>query len=425
MRDLIECQQVERTLSQALKEQESILEAILDIVYVLDRNGHLLKWNKRLETVTGLAPEVLKGRSALAFFPATEQATIVQAIQEVLLKGKAKVEGHLIGMDEVLLPYEWNGVTLVDDAGNVVGITGIGRNITERKQAERVQQQRNATLEQLVSERTAQLEQALQLEAMLKRITDKVRDSLDSSQIVLAVVQELALVLGLCGCNAAWYDLEQGTSTICYDYATSVPATQGRVSTMADFPEIYHHLLHRQHFQFCSLVPNPVRGRVAMLACPIFDDQGVLGDLWLINQPERAFNELELRLVQQVANQCAIAVRQARLYQSATAQVEELEKLHRLKDDFLNIVSHELRTPLSNVKLALSLLEVTLQRTGFLATAPEQTAKYLQILHEESQREIDLIDDLSRLCCKNWSSRWWKRNKFTLSRDYLSHGSQR
>ena len=90
------------------------MEAILDIVYVLDRNGKLLKWNKKLETATGLSPEMLRGRSALAFFPEAEQAMIARAINEVLEKGKTEVVGHLIGKDQVLLPYEWNGVTLED-----------------------------------------------------------------------------------------------------------------------------------------------------------------------------------------------------------------------------------------------------------------------------------------------------------------------
>lgn len=141
-----------------------------------------------------------------------------------------------------------------------------------------------------------------------------------------------------------------------------------------------------------------------MLACPIKDDQGVLGDLWLINRSDITFNEPELRLVQQVATQCAIALRQARLYQAAMAQVEELEKLHRLKDDFLDTVSHELRSPLSNIKVALSLLEVTLKQAGFYDAEPNRVERYLQILRNECQREISLINDLldlSRLDAEN------------------------
>ncbi|MBD3880933.1 GAF domain-containing sensor histidine kinase [Phormidium tenue FACHB-886] len=255
-------------------------------------------------------------------------------------------------------------------------------------------QQLNADLEQQVEQRTQRLRTALTFESMLKRITDRVRDSLDGSQILQAAVQELTLVLNLGGCNAALYDLDQGTSTIRYEYTRSIPTCQGRVSQMDDFPEIYERLKQGQSLQFCSLLPNPARGRVAMLACPIFVDphssngfdRAVLGDLWLIHQEDHIFQEFEIRLVQQVASQCAIAIRQAQLYQKAQQQVQVLEKLNQLKDDFLSTVSHELRTPITNVKMAAQMLRLT--------PSEAKRQRYLDILEKEATREADLIDDL-------------------------------
>ncbi|MDJ1185041.1 GAF domain-containing sensor histidine kinase [Roseofilum casamattae] len=265
-------------------------------------------------------------------------------------------------------------------------------------------------LESLVQERTTQLQQALEFEAMLKRITDKVRDSLDETQIWQTAVRELTEILGIKGCNASLYDLEKGTSTICSEYAAAIPAIQGRVAKLAKFPELYQQLLRGQFFQFCSLLPNPERGRSAMLACPIFDDQGVLGDLWLVHYAEYEFSNLEIRLVQQVANQCAIAIRQARLFQASQAQVQELEKLNNLKDDFLSTVSHELRTPVSNMKMGIRMLNIALEKylsygsqseDGDVSKAAASRTRiekklyhYLQILETECEREINLINDL-------------------------------
>lgn len=264
------------------------------------------------------------------------------------------------------------------------------------QQAELYQQlqRSNADLERQVHKSAAQLNLAVEFEATLKRITDRVRDSLDEDQILQTAVQELATVTGVSNCNAAIYDLELRTSTVRYEYTTSLAPFQGRVVQMGNFAAGYDQLLEGQYFQFCSLVPNPQRGRVAMLACPILDDQGVLGDLWLISQEYHAFNEQDIRLVQQVANQCAIAIRQARLYQAAQLQVKELEKLNRLKDDFLSTVSHELRTPMANIKLATQMLEVTLRRSNLLTPQTEAVSKYFQILQEECQRETRLINDL-------------------------------
>ncbi len=252
----------------------------------------------------------------------------------------------------------------------------------------------NAELEHQVQMRTAQLQLAFDFEATLKRITDRVRDSLDEDQILQTAVQELAVAIGVRNCNAALYDLEQRTSTVRYEYTTSLAPIQGRVVSMDNFEEGYTQLLQGQYFQFCSLIPNPQRGQAAMFACPIRDDQEVLGDLWLVSYSERIFSEQDIRLVQQVTNQCAIALRQARLYQAAQAQVETLEKLNRLKDDFLSTVSHELRTPMSNIKLAAQMLEITLKRANLLNTSSGPLHRYFQILHDECQREIKLINDL-------------------------------
>ncbi|MBD1835529.1 PAS domain S-box protein [Cyanobacteria bacterium FACHB-472] len=247
-------------------------------------------------------------------------------------------------------------------------------------------QELNANLERQVQKRTTQLQQSLGFEAVLKRITDKVRDSLDESQICLAAVRELALSFYVGSCHASLYNLEQETATICYEYAISMPSSKGRVLQMASFPEIYQPLRQGKCFQFCSTNANSNDGQAAMLACPIFDNQGVLGDLWLLHRPDYTFNNLEIRLVQQVANQCAIAIRQARLYQTAQAQVQELEKLNQLKDDFLSTVSHELRTPISNMKMAIQMLKIS--------PTAERSQRYLQILQAECNRETELINDL-------------------------------
>lgn len=293
---------------------------------------------------------------------------------------------HQCGDSRHWLPNE---VDLMKQVATQAGIA------IQQAEYHRQVQRFNAELERQVQARTAELNLASEFEFTLKRITDRVRDSLDENQILQSAVEELARGLGVNCCNAALFDLNLRTSTICYEYTNgTVSPSQGRVSNMSNFPEIYDQLLHGQYFQFCSLLPHPSRGRVAMLCCPIFDDQGVLGDLWLINQSYYGFSQQDIRLAQQVANQCAIALRQSRLYQTAQAQVQELERLNHLKDDFLSTVSHELRTPMSNIKMATQMLEISLNKAGEFSDKSNSVNRYFQILKDECQREISLINDL-------------------------------
>lgn len=82
-------------------------------------------------------------------------------------------------------------------------------------------------------------------------------------------------------------------------------------------------------------------------------------------------------------------------------QVQDLENLHRRKDDFLNTVSHELRTPMTNIRMATRMLELAMLRAGILTPNPTEAsaetskvAHYLQILKLECEREISLINEL-------------------------------
>ncbi|HYX16919.1 MAG TPA: ATP-binding protein [Nostoc sp.] len=84
--------------------------------------------------------------------------------------------------------------------------------------------------------------------------------------------------------------------------------------------------------------------------------------------------------------------------QQLEIQVAELERLNKLKEDFLATTSHEMRTPLSNIKMAISALENLLDRQGILnsnALSPsESVARYLNILREQCEQELDLVDNL-------------------------------
>ncbi|MEB3337102.1 MAG: GAF domain-containing protein [Leptolyngbyaceae bacterium] len=259
--------------------------------------------------------------------------------------------------------------------------------------------QLNIELESQVQKRTEQLQRTVEIEAALKRITDKVRDSLDEHQILQTVVQEVADTLKVDCCDTSIYNLDHQTLTIQYESKGGLPTAQGWSCDFAKSsePNLYPQLLQGEYAQFCLLTSNilrPDQPKQTILACPILDDQGALGDLWLFRASDACFDEIEIRLVQQVANQCGIALRQSRLYQAAQAQVQELERLNQLKDDFLNTVSHELRTPMTSIKMALQMLETCLHPLGVLEASSNSISYYLQVLQSECNREINLINNL-------------------------------
>ncbi len=270
----------------------------------------------------------------------------------------------------------------------------------------------NNHLEKQVQERTQQLQQALEFEALLKRITERVRDSLDEHQILQTVVQDLREGLDIAGSSVALFDFERNVLTIRYEsLSEAIAPAQNTVISLEQIQELMPQFHSGEACQFCAVVPmppRPIERQFTVLSCPILEEHNLLGDLWLFRQCDLAFSRAEIRLVEQVANQCAIALRQSQLYQKTQAQVEQLEALNRLKDDFLSSVSHELRSPMSNIKMATEMLyrvletrhtdrhtDKTPQEPGRPHQPyPPQVDHYLQILKEECQRETDLINDL-------------------------------
>jgi len=308
-------------------------------------------------------------------------------------------------------PRNWQEqeVSLLQQLATQVGIA-----VQQAELYQRVQQL-NAHLESQVQERTQKLQQALNFEASVRRITEKLRDSLDESHILETATQELAETLKVQQCKIELYNGDHTLATIAYAYASS-PDAQPTTRRIGDFPELYEQLLQRQPLQFVEWSPaesglpadsstesppavHPAtvpRQRQNHLACPIFDDQGVLGNLWLARPCDQPFEAFEVGLVQQVANECAIAIRQAWLYQSSQAQVRELEKLNRLKDEFLKTISHELRTPIASINLATQTLDSVLQQ-GDLKKHEATVKRLLEVLQDECQRESRLINDLLTL----------------------------
>lgn len=265
---------------------------------------------------------------------------------------------------------------------------------------------RNTTVEHQVQKHTMQLQRALEFETLLKQVSDKLRKCFDEQQILSIVVQELAQGLDMTSCRIGLYEPQAESPIGGYqklEVHAALPESPESIDRPSTDPERYTQLLAGQYLYCCLSMPSLDRRAATrwftLLACPLIEEQSVIGDLWLYRPADTCFDQTEIRLVQQVAEQAAIALRQSRLHHTTQAQLEELARVSQLKDEFLSSLSHEFRTPISSIKMATQLLELHLTDQGVLK-ADSPTSRYFQILQDECQREINLINnllDLSRL----------------------------
>lgn len=101
------------------------------------------------------------------------------------------------------------------------------------------------------------------------------------------------------------------------------------------------------------------------------------------------FNSDDARCFQTIAQQVALPLKSASLYQEIKETNLKLEKLERLKSEFISIVSHELRTPLTSIKNALDIL-----LTGKCGDINEAGYKFLDMAKRNVQRLSGIINDL-------------------------------
>jgi PAS domain S-box-containing protein len=137
VRDITERKRIEQERLQALCDLQNIMETVPDFMFTLDGRGNLVNWNKHVAEVTGYTPEELWHKPALAFVPAEERDRAAAAIQQAFMEGYAELDGHLLTKEHHLIPYHWTGARLKNPQGRIIGITGVGRDVSEQKRIEK------------------------------------------------------------------------------------------------------------------------------------------------------------------------------------------------------------------------------------------------------------------------------------------------
>lgn len=104
---------------------------------------------------------------------------------------------------------------------------------------------------------------------------------------------------------------------------------------------------------------------------------------------ETSFTPEDATCFQTIAQQVSLPLKSATLYQELIETNHKLEKLERLKSEFISIVSHELRTPLTSIKNSLDIL-----MSGRCGEMTQAADKFLSMAMRNVQRLSGIINDL-------------------------------
>jgi PAS domain S-box-containing protein len=125
----------ERRLQRTLIRQNAILDNIPDMAWLKDKEGKFLAVNGPFARARGIAREELLGKTDFDFWPKELAERYRDDDEQVMKTGKRKsIEETLVHTEGRDVWIETVKSPIYDENGEVMGTTGISRDITERKQ---------------------------------------------------------------------------------------------------------------------------------------------------------------------------------------------------------------------------------------------------------------------------------------------------
>lgn len=337
---------------------ETILNSIVDAVWIYDAQGHILKMNTAARQLIGVEDiekfVSLDVESRLAAYEICdehgspiprEQWGITRILNGEVLVGVSCMSGMIRTFDGRQVYISVSGSPLRDEHGDIIGAITIARDVTER--ALMVQQ-----LEELTHEAQTR---AGRLEAIIESMTEGVM-VYDRDGNILQMNAAAQQLLGIDDIEEYLSKslLERAALFQTYDAQGGVilPEDNSIISTLRNGVATSH--------EVWLTLPD---GRTRILRnsiSPIHTDQDDVDGAVIVSQ-----------------------------------DIAELKSIERQKSEFLSIASHELRTPITAVQGLADILQMLIDRGQSLDT-PRTTHAIKEII-QQSRRLTRLIEDMLEL----------------------------
>lgn len=134
---------------RAERHLASVVESASDVVVSTDIETRILTWNAAAERVLGYSREEVRGRPFVELCPPGQRGAVVREFQRAARGARFTApEWDVVTKAGGFVAIAWVGSPMKEDAGRVVGIVVVGRDLTERRkfEAQLLQSQKLAAL---------------------------------------------------------------------------------------------------------------------------------------------------------------------------------------------------------------------------------------------------------------------------------------
>ena len=360
-----------KEVAQTKEYLESLIENSADAIVTSDLEGNITSWNYGAERTFGYKADEAAGKF-LPFVP----MFLVDAEKEYIGKIKSgetlkdietlrqRKDGTIIEASLTLSPIK-------DTAGEVIGISGITRDISERKRVEKELIRRNQELSRLFFISSA-MSGTLELDRLLRMVLTAVTmsDGLGFNRSILFLIDEKkgtikgAMGVGPASSDEAWkiwekLSIERKTlPDILHDIETGPlrkdsfldRLSMGMELSLKDETILTRAVKEKKAFNVPDVKEEPMAdavliqqlGTQAYAVVPLVSRDRVIGVLWVDNLfTRRLITDEDMKFLVGFSNQIASAVENARLFDQVARAEAELENIFRSISDMVYITDKD------------------------------------------------------------------------------------
>lgn len=409
LRDISERKRSEDQLRQAETRYRLLIDGIQDYaIYLLDLTGHVASWNAGAERMTGYQSAEILGRHFACFFTPEDIALDKPdfELRTTRMTGRYEAEGWRVRKDGSRF---WANVVVTavhDEEGVLRGFAKVTHDSTEQRQADETlrwyAKQLNVLYEISQAILAAQSPQAL-AEATLHRLRRIVpchythivsSPGADGAAIMLMSAADKPFTINA----TAW-----STDTLLISAEAHLPDPAVAVIDLA-----------AQDVTTTPFQPFHAVGLKMLAVAPLVARTALIGELVLARDDHEVFDTSECDIIRQVADQLAIALQHARLFEEVQASHERLQSLsHRLievqemeRRTIAGELHDEIGQALTIVKMNIQTLHSYVHGAEAGAHLEESLAIVERALEQVRNLSLDLrpslLDDLGLVAALRW-----------------------
>jgi PAS domain S-box-containing protein len=390
LRITIEIALYRHKLEQKLKAKErwlaTTLQSIGEGVITTDTEGRINFMNPRAEALTGWSQAAALGQKAHTVFQIVDETshTPLECPVSGLLNGAAgPFEAHhslLLVQNRTLTPIDYNIAPISSAGGPLAGAVLAFRNITERCQLE----ERLAAIYQLGQELTLLHSE----DVILRRVVETTANVLHLNVAGLGLVDPAA--------NELVYRYYLGVSpqADCTRFSLTGDTPHGIGAAVVQSGQAINVPDTTQEARYITIGLIPPS--CSELCVPMRVAKQVIGVLNVESDEPNHFTPADQQLLQLLADQAAVALENARLYQNlqhqmqilrrAQAQLVQSERMAAL-GRLVASIAHEINNPLQAIQGVLSLLDIELAGQH----RQEKIEQYLDVAGTEIERIATIV----------------------------------